>query len=171
MRHAPSAYVSLFAMGLMLMPMGLRSAKAGAEPAVAPQAIADSTAQRQAPDWAERLALATRMHEIDPAASQLDDAIATVSARLPASERKGFEIAMKKILDYKTLEKTSIEAMAETFTLAELKAMVAYNETPEARAISEKFPLYQQKVQPRVYEMLDRAMMQVRTGSVSGNQN
>lgn len=121
-------------------------------------------------DWDARLALAKRMHEIQPAAGQLDDAIASVAERLPVQERKGFEIAMKKILDYKTLEQTSIEAMAETFTLSELKAMVAYNESPEAQSISKKFSIYQGKIQPKVYEMLDRAMMQVRTGSIPGTQ-
>lgn len=119
-------------------------------------------------DWEERVALATRMHEIQPSKDQVDDAVVTVAQRLPQQERKGFEIAMKKILDYKTLEKASIEAMAEIYTLPELKAMVAYNETPEARSISRKFEAYQGRIQPKVFEMLDRAMMQVRTGTAPG---
>lgn len=130
----------------------------------------DDVPRERGADWDARLALAKRMHELQPAAAQLDDAIATVAERLPPQERKGFEIAMKKILDYKTLEQTSINAMAETFTLDELKAMVAYNESPEAQSISKKFALYQGRVQPKVYEMLDRAMMQVRTGSTPGTQ-
>lgn len=130
----------------------------------------DDVPREHGADWDARLALSKRMHEIQPAAAQLDDAIATVAERLPPQERKGFEIAMKKILDYKTLEKTSIDAMAETFTLSELKAMVAYNESPEAQSISKKFVIYQGKIQPKVYEMLDRAMMQVRTGSAPGTQ-
>lgn len=143
---------------------------AGQEPSSLP-ALADTgadTAARSAPDWEDRLALARRMNEIDPASVQLDDAIVTIAARLPIAERKGFEIAMKKILDYKTLETTSIEAMAETFTRDELQAMVTYNESPQARSIARKFPAYQARIQPKVFEMLDRAMMQVRTGSVPG---
>jgi len=154
--------------------MGALSARAesGTTPATVPaaaEAATDSPAAHGA-DWDARMALAKRMHEIQPAAAQIDEAIATVSERLPASERKGFEIAMKKILDYKALEQASVTAMAETFTLDELKAMVAYNESPEAQSISRKFPTYQGKIQPKVFEMLDRAMMQVRTGSVPGTQ-
>lgn len=146
---------------------------ASSAPAVASDAGSsggDDVPRERGADWDARLALAKRMHEIQPAAAQLDDAIASVAERLPVQERKGFEIAMKKILDYKALERTSIDAMAETFTLPELKAMVAYNESPEAQAISKKFAIYQGKIQPKVYEMLDRAMMQVRTGSVPGTQ-
>ncbi len=174
--------IYLFALGFTLSAMaGALSARAESAVAPAPVSAAEaaqpgandaagsSLAVRGA-DWDARMALAKRMHDIQPAAAQIDEAIATVSERLPVSERKGFEIAMKKILDYKALEEASITAMAETFTLDELKAMVAYNETPEAQSISRKFPTYQGKIQPKVFEMLDRAMMQVRTGSVPGTQ-
>ena len=111
-------------------------------------------------DIALRLELAERMHRIRPAREQVDSAIEQVArSGIPPEEQQGFILSMQRIIDYKALEKASVEAMAETFTAPELKAMVEYYEKPEARSASDKFPDYQKKIEPLVYGMLDRAMM------------
>lgn len=121
-------------------------------------------------DMAIRLDLSEKMHKIRPARKQIDSAIEQVArSGLPVEEQQAFILSIKRIIDYKALEKTSIEAMAETFSVPELKAMVDYYEKPEAQSASEKFPDYQKKIEPVIYQMLDRAMMQVRTGSAPGS--
>lgn len=121
-------------------------------------------------DLALRRELSARMNAIRPAREQIDAAIEQVArSGVPADEQQGFILSLQRIIDYKALEKASVEAMAETFTAAELKAMVEYYDKPEARSASEKFPDYQKKIEPLVYQMLDRAVMQMRTGSAPGS--
>lgn len=113
----------------------------------------------------KRLELAQKMHEFRPAREQVDSAIETVSQRLPEAERAAFRTSMQSVLNYKAIEKISIDAMAETFTEAELEAMVEYYSKPEARSVTDKYPQYQQKVAPEIVKMIDRAMMRARTGA------
>ncbi len=121
-------------------------------------------------DLAVRRDLAARMHRIRPAREQIDAAIEQVArSGVPEPERQGFILSMQRIIDYKALEVASVEAMAETFTAQELQSMVEYYEKPEARSASDKFADYQKKIEPLVYQMLDRAMMRMRTGSAPGS--
>lgn len=121
-------------------------------------------------DYPQRLELAKRMHEIRPAAMQIDNAISQVAQRLPAKDQDTFKLSMKQVLDYKAIEAQSVEAMAEIFTVSELQAMVDYYSRPEAESAAKKYKEYQQRVQPEIIKMLDRAMMQVRTGTNPGSK-
>ena len=71
---------------------------------------------------------------------------------------------MRGVLNYQAIEKISIDAMAETYTLPELQAMVDYYSKPEAISAAAKDQAYGQKVYPEIMRMLDAAMMKVRTG-------
>ncbi len=114
-----------------------------------------------------RLELAEKMHSFRSSREQVDSAINTVAARLQPDEQEVFTAAMRNILNYKALEKISVDAMAETFTEKELEAMVEYYSKPEARSISDKYPEYQSKVSPEIVKMIDKAMMRVRTGGTA----
>jgi hypothetical protein len=67
-------------------------------------------------------------------------------------------------LNYEALEKISIDAMAETYTVAELEAMNEYYSKPEAKSAQPKYSNYANKVFPEITRMLDEAVMRVRTG-------
>ena len=54
--------------------------------------------------------------------------------------------------------------MAEIYTLPELEAMVEYYSKPEAKSAAEKQEAYQDKVGPEITKMLDKALMEMRTG-------
>lgn len=109
--------------------------------------------------------LARQMHELRPARAQVEQAITIVAAqRVPDDKRAAFESALKNALDFKAIEKISIDTMAETFTADELAAMVEYYSRPEAQSAADKLPKFQQKVGPEIMRMIDRAMMQVKTG-------
>lgn len=125
-------------------------------------AITDQAAA--AGDSGRRQELAVQMNERRPASAQVDIAIGQIAEQLPESDRDGFITFMKNNLDYKAIENISIDAMAETFTVEELEAMVEYYSKPEALSASEKLPEYQKKVSPEITRMIDKVMMKARTG-------
>lgn len=118
-------------------------------------------------DYAERLALSQKMHEIRPAKKQIEDAVNMAANRLPAANRDDFRSQMMKSIDVTALEKRSIEVMADTFNKAELEKMVAYFGSPEAQAIAQKMALYQGVMMPVITQMLDKAAMEARMGKAS----
>lgn len=112
----------------------------------------------------KRLELSRKMHELRPTKAQVMQAIEVVSQRVAEENRPAFEGAMMNAMDFKAIEKISIDSMAETFTEAELEAMVEYYTKPEAQSASDKLPEYQRKVGPEIIRMIDKAMMKVKTG-------
>ncbi|HRQ60152.1 MAG TPA: hypothetical protein PLO23_01330 [Alphaproteobacteria bacterium] len=115
-------------------------------------------------DADKRLELAKKMHELRPTKTQVMQAIEVVSQRVPEDKRAAFEGSMMGAMDFKAIEKISIDAMTETFTVPELEAMVEYYSKPEAQSASDKLPDYQRKVGPEIIRMIDKAMMKVKTG-------
>ncbi len=118
-------------------------------------------------DMDSKMALAAKMHEIRPAADQINAAIEQVAMSIPAQDREAFKLAMQKVLNYEVLEKLSIESMARVYTLGELEAMVEYYSKPEAMSAMEKMDQYYELVEPKIIEMLDEAMMKVRMGETA----
>lgn len=120
--------------------------------------------QSDAGEFERRLELSQKMHKFKPARRQIDAAIEQVSKKLQDSEQEAFILAMKSTLDYETLERHSIEAMAKVFTVEELETMIDFYKKPETKKISEKLIEYNSLIEPKVYEMLDEAMIKIRTG-------
>lgn len=131
-------------------------------PAAAAETMPDPT---KSPDWPQRLELAKKMSVIQPASQQVEQAAEQLSLNLPPPDRAAFKARITSAIDDKRLEQTSIDAMARTFTVAELQRMVDYFGTPEARSIAQKMPIYQQLVQPEIVRMMDAAQMQSATGA------
>ena len=119
---------------------------------------------RSAPDWQDRVSLAQRMHEIRPASEQINNAITQMARNLPPRERPIFRTAMSGAIDYEALERFSVEAMAMTYTVLELQSMVEYHEKPEAQTAVAKVDVYIERMEPKITQMLDAAMMRIRTG-------
>jgi len=118
-----------------------------------------------AADMEKRMELSRRMHQIQPAAMQVEKAIGQVATQLSPKDRDSFKAAMMNAIDGNKLEALSISVMAEMFTAVELEHMLSYFDTAEARSISEKMPLYNGRMQPEIMKMLDAAMMAARTGA------
>lgn len=127
--------------------------------------IEPALAQDDAGPIERRMELAQQMHQFRPAREQVDSAIEAHVMRLPENQRELFRTALKSALNYQALEQISIEAMAETYTEAELAAMVEYYAKPEARSASDKYDQYAGKVFPEIARMLDTALMRLKTGS------
>ncbi len=112
----------------------------------------------------KKLELAKKMHQIRPTRDQIDSAVRSASLALPENERQGFVTAMGTILNYNAIERISIDAMVETYTLNELESMVEYFSKPEAMSASRKIGVWAQEVQPEIGRMIDKAMIRLRTG-------
>ncbi len=115
-------------------------------------------------DNARKMELAQKMHDFRPVRDQVDDAINRYAQTQPEQTREGFKTAMRSVLNYQSLEKISVKAYVDTFTLPELEAMVEYYSKPEARSASDKFNNYVAIVYPEIIKMLDQAAMRVKTG-------
>ena len=113
---------------------------------------------------AKKIALAKEMHKIRPTRTQIDSAIQRASLALPMNNRRAFISAMKGMLNYNAIERISIDAMIETYTLKELDSMVKYYSKPEAASASAKVASWARIVQPEIVNMIDKAMMRIRTG-------
>lgn len=112
----------------------------------------------------ERIKLAREYHQIRPTREQVDGAIRRASNLVPPSERDAFISAMMSVLNYNAIEKISVDAMAEIFTVEELRSMVEYYKKPEAQSAVNKSYKWAEEVQPEIMRMIDKAMMKVRTG-------
>ncbi|NCC23060.1 MAG: DUF2059 domain-containing protein [Alphaproteobacteria bacterium] len=135
-----------------------------APPTESAATVSSDAEQLPTSDMDRKIDLARQMHAIRPAREQIDMAVDKVSELLPDQDRAKFQIAVRRMIDYKALERHSIEAMAQVFTVDELAAMVDFYSKPEAQHISEKLEEYNKLIEPEVFRMLDAAMMEVRTG-------
>ncbi len=113
----------------------------------------------------ERLALAEKMHEIWPIRTRVEKAIESVSENFPEEKRAEVKAAMRKSIQFDQLEEESIKAMADTFTEEELKAMIEFYGSDAGRSISEKTADYELALRPAMTKMLDKAMLDLRTGT------
>lgn len=113
---------------------------------------------------AKKIALAKEMHKIRPTRDQVNSAVLRASSSLPANQRASFIGAMKSMLNYNAIERISLDAMIETYTLKELDSMVEYYSKPEAKSASDKVLSWARVIQPEIVNMIDKAMMRIRTG-------
>ena len=123
--------------------------------------------EEQVSDLSTRLELSRKMHELRPVKPQVDRAIDNVAQALPEIQRREFKLSMQRILNYPAIENLSVEIMADTYSAEELQVMVAYYQNPIAQSAAEKTVDYQQKLGPEIMRIMDRAMMEIRTGGSS----
>lgn len=111
-----------------------------------------------------KLELAERMHELQPIEPRIDNAINALTEGFPEDQRNVMKVRLKRLMNIPAIEVVSIETMAEIYTLAELEAMVAYYELPEARSAVAKDSEYGTRLGAHIFRMVDRALMELRAG-------
>jgi hypothetical protein len=116
---------------------------------------------------ATRLELAGKMHEIWPIRTRIETAIEAVSESFPEEKRLEIKSAMRKAIQFDQVEEASIRAMAETFTEEELKAMIDFYGSEAGRSVSAKTADYEAALRPVLGQMLDKAMLDIRTGQTT----
>lgn len=123
-----------------------------------------ASAQEGDPALSARVELARELHEIRPLDDHITAAIRDISQRYPEAQRGVFVERMERAFDSERLTALSVDVMAETFTDAELQAMISYFGSPEGQSISEKMPVYQALLEPQLVRLIDQAMMDLRAG-------
>ena len=115
-------------------------------------------------DRAQRLEMAKKLNMVNPVSRQIESSIKRVGESWGLSEKEKFQREMMAKIDMASVEKVSMEALADTFTVAELQVMIDYYSNPATAKIIEKMPVYQGLVQPGIAREIDRALMALRTG-------
>lgn len=113
---------------------------------------------------AKRLELAEKMHDIWPIRTRMESAIDSVAEGFPEEKRAEIKAAMRKSIQFDQLEEASVKAMAETFTEEELVAMIEFYGSETGRSISAKTGNYEFALRPIIVQMIDKAMLSLRTG-------
>lgn len=116
-------------------------------------------------EYEARLKLAQDMHDIWPIRTRVESALENISQQIPQQERLSFKSAMRKAIEFDSLETTSIEAMAEVFSKAELEAMIVFYGSKEGRSVSHKITDYERALQPILVKMIDKALLDTKLGA------
>ncbi len=112
----------------------------------------------------KRLELAGKMHEIWPIRTRIESALDSAAQSFPVERQTEIKAAMRKSIKFDQVEEASKRAMAETFTEEELEAMITFYGSEAGRAVSAKTGDYEGALRPVLIEMLDKAMLDLRTG-------
>ncbi len=113
---------------------------------------------------ARRLELAGQLQGVRPVKVQIDRAIDRYVERQSEATRAVDRMALQKTLNYKAIEKISVDAYAQVFTDAELEAMIAYYSTPESHAAEAKILDYRALVGPEIIRLMDQALIRAKIG-------
>lgn len=144
------AILSLFLLCFAAVPAFAESADGGASTSIS-----------------ERLTLAQKMHDIRPVRVQVGAAVDQVIKTIPVNEQEQFKTEIMASFDFDALGESSVNAMAELFSVAELTRMTEYFGSEEAVSISQKMPVYEEMLRPEIMAMLNKALMKMRTGDIA----
>lgn len=143
----------LIALGLILLPLQVHATTAA------------SAAESVSPEeMKQRVKYATDYHDVRPIRAVIDGQIDRYARQLPEAEREDFLRYVQLRINYDKIEELSIQAMAETYTSAELKAMVDYYGSPAGKSAEAKSPGYTSKMAPVITQALDSALLDTRFG-------
>ncbi|MDY0029316.1 MAG: DUF2059 domain-containing protein [Pseudobdellovibrionaceae bacterium] len=132
---------------------------------VAVQATGDQDAVQDTME--ERLALARELHDIRRVKERILKDIDAISRSVPALEREDFKIFIETNMDFDDLEQKSIRYAAETFTVAELKAMIAYFGSDIGKSAEAKSEAYGQRLGKDIQAQIDKALMAAKFDNVN----
>ena len=113
----------------------------------------------------KRLELSRKMHEIWPVRPKVEAALDAVAEQMPEADRVRFKAALRQTIKFDALEQTSIDAMAEIFTVKELEAMIAFYGSKEGRSVSHKTGDYENALAPILTKMIDKALLDTKLGT------
>lgn len=117
-----------------------------------------------AEEMKERTKLATDYHDLVDIREIINKDIASGAAALNPEEQEKYMTAIQVRIDYDKIEQLSIAAMANTFTVPELKALIAYFGSPEGKSSQAKMGQYIDQVSPEVRKAIDAALVDAQFG-------
>lgn len=130
----------------------------------APAPVAAPAAAVSAAEMKERIKLATEYHDAVNLRDIINRDIEKAGAGLTGDDKERYMRDIQLQIDYDKIEALSIKSMAETFTVPELKALIAYYGSPEGQMAQAKMDLYTGKVSPEIRKAVDTALMNAQFG-------
>jgi hypothetical protein len=113
-----------------------------------------------------RLALAKQYIAAVPVVDDIKAAVAGISENIKPDQRVLFRTMADKHIDYARLTAAAELAAASAFTESELKALIAFETSPEGKTIREKMPQYQKQVQPVIAEVLQAFVTKIQDANI-----
>jgi hypothetical protein len=93
-----------------------------------------------------------------PTKELVDDMTERLAATVPEDKREAFKSMLTKHFDLSALLAAQKQSLAKIFTVGELKAMIAYQSTPEGRSSLKKMGAYMADMMPVVQAELQKAV-------------
>ena len=112
----------------------------------------------EADELSKRLVLAKEYFDIFPMDVEINEAIDELVLNVPKTDRVLFKTILQRHIKIPRIIAVSEMAMAETFTEAELKAMIAFYGTAEGKSIRAKMPKYREVTDPILDQMVADAV-------------
>lgn len=129
----------------------------------APVMAQSSTAPLSA-DEQKRLELSIKMHDVWPIRPRIESALDAIGQNFPEDKQAEVKASLRKSIQFNQLEEESTKAMAEIFTAEELQAMIDFYGSEVGKSISAKTSDYELALRPIMVKMIDKAMLDLRTG-------
>jgi hypothetical protein len=89
----------------------------------------------------------------------VDDMTEKLAAAVPEDKREAFKSMLTKHFDLDALLAAQKQSLAKIFTVGDLKAMIAYQSTPEGKSSLKKMGAYMADLMPVVQAELKKAML------------
>lgn len=109
-------------------------------------------------DLAKKLELAKQYSAIISVKEEVEKTIDDLIIQVPADKRVILKSALERNIKVEQLQSVSEMALADVFTVKELAALVSFYATPEGKAIKEKMPNYQSRLEPILAQMIRDAV-------------
>ena len=93
-----------------------------------------------------------------PVKDLLDDMTEKLAATVPENNREAFKSMLTKHFDLDALVAAEKQSLAKIFTVGELRAMIAYQSTPEGKSSMKKMGAYIADLMPVVQAELVKAV-------------
>ena len=97
--------------------------------------------------------------KVIPVKDLLDDMTEKLAAAFPENKREAFKSMLTKHFDLDALVAAEKQSLAKIFTVGELKAMIAYQSTPEGKSSLKKMGAYMADLMPVVEAELKKAIL------------
>lgn len=118
-----------------------------------------STASAQdSSDMARKLELAKQYSASVPVAEEIEKSISELTIQVPVEKRALLKSTLQRNIKIDQLQSVSEMSLADVFTVAELEALVNFYKTPEGKAIKDKMPEYQSRLEPILGQMIRDAV-------------
>ena len=110
-------------------------------------------------DKTERIKLSKDLHDIRNIRERINAIVAGAAETIPPADREDFQRYVQLKLDYDGLEEKSIAYAAETYTVPELKAMIAYFGSPDGKSAEAKGAVFSAKISKDIISEVDAAIL------------